>query len=75
MLGAVARKLFGSANDRRIKSYQTRVSAINALEKELQGLSDDMLSRNAKAGMPLNVDRAEHRNEHLDEIEHVLRGK
>ena len=33
MIGAIARKLFGSANDRRIKGYQPRVAAINALEK------------------------------------------
>ena len=32
MIGAVARKLFGSANERRIRSYQPRVAAINALE-------------------------------------------
>ncbi len=43
MLGAVARKLFGSANDRRIRSYQPRVAAINAMEKELEALSDDEL--------------------------------
>ena len=43
MIGVVARKLFGSANDRRIRSYQPRVAAINALEKELEGLSDDEL--------------------------------
>jgi preprotein translocase subunit SecA len=43
MIGAVARKLFGSANDRRIRSYQPRVDEINALEKELEGLSDDEL--------------------------------
>ena len=43
MIGAVARKLFGSANDRRIRSYQPRVSEINALEKELEALSDDAL--------------------------------
>ena len=30
MLGAVARKLFGSSNDRRIRKYQPRVDAINA---------------------------------------------
>lgn len=40
MIGAVARKLFGSANDRRIRSYQPRVDEINALEKELEALSD-----------------------------------
>ncbi len=43
MLGAVARKLFGSANDRRIKGYQPRVQAINALEPEIAKLSDDEL--------------------------------
>ncbi len=43
MIGALARKLFGSANDRRIKSYQPRVDAINALEGELAKLSDDAL--------------------------------
>jgi preprotein translocase subunit SecA len=43
MIGAVARKLFGSANERRIRSYQPRVNEINALEKELEGLSDDAL--------------------------------
>jgi len=43
MIGAVARKLFGSANERRIRSYQPRVHAINALEKELEVLSDEAL--------------------------------
>ena len=43
MLGAVARKLFGTANDRRIKGYKPRVDAINALEPELAKLSDDEL--------------------------------
>jgi preprotein translocase subunit SecA len=43
MIGAVARKLFGSSNDRRIRAYRPRVEEINALEGELQGLSDDAL--------------------------------
>src|ERR1700704_1821864 len=43
MIGAVARKLFGSANERRIRSYQPRVDEINALEKELETLSDEAL--------------------------------
>jgi preprotein translocase subunit SecA len=43
MIGAVARKLFGSANERRIRSYQPRVREINELEKELEGLSDEAL--------------------------------
>jgi preprotein translocase subunit SecA len=43
MIGAVARKLFGSSNERRIRVYRPRVDAINALEKELEKLSDDAL--------------------------------
>lgn len=43
MLGALARKFFGSANDRRIKGYQARVSAINELEPEVAALSDEAL--------------------------------
>jgi preprotein translocase subunit SecA len=49
MIGALARKLFGSSNDRRIKSYQPRVAAINALEGELQQLSDDALRARTQA--------------------------
>src|SRR4030088_794835 len=43
MIGALARKFFGSANDRRIKGYQSRVDAINALEPEIVALSDEAL--------------------------------
>ncbi|MFG1377748.1 preprotein translocase subunit SecA [Xanthobacter autotrophicus] len=43
MLGGLARKLFGSANDRRVKGYRPRVQAINALEQELEALSDEAL--------------------------------
>ena len=43
MIGALARKFFGSANERRIKGYQSRVDAINALEPEVAALSDEAL--------------------------------
>lgn len=43
MLGALAKKLFGSSNDRRVKGYAPRVAAINALEKEISALSDEAL--------------------------------
>ena len=43
MIGALARKLFGTPNDRRVKGYQPRVAAINALEGELEKLSDEAL--------------------------------
>jgi preprotein translocase subunit SecA len=41
--GALAKRLFGSANDRKIKAYKARVAAINALEPEVAALSDEAL--------------------------------
>src|ERR1700739_5007186 len=49
MIGAVARKLFGSANDRRIRSYRPRVEAINALEAELEQSTDEALRERPEA--------------------------
>ncbi len=43
MFGALAKKIFGSANDRRLKTYRAPVAAIGALEAEMQKLSDDEL--------------------------------
>lgn len=43
-LGGFARKLFGSANDRRVRGYKGRVDAINALEAEMKALSDEALA-------------------------------
>ena len=42
-IGAVAAKIFGTSNDRRVKGYRGRVDAINALEPELVRLSDEEL--------------------------------
>lgn len=42
-MGKLAKKLFGTANDRYIKSLQPRINAINALEEKIQTLSDDDL--------------------------------
>jgi preprotein translocase subunit SecA len=49
MISAVARKLFGSSNDRRIRGYRPRVDAINALETELEKLSDEALRGRTEA--------------------------
>src|SRR6201996_265784 len=43
MIGALARRLFGSANDRYVKSLEPLVDEINALEAEVAALSDDDL--------------------------------
>ena len=44
MLGNLAKKIFGSSNDRRLKSYRPKVAAINALEPEMLKLTDDALA-------------------------------
>ncbi|NBX03810.1 MAG: preprotein translocase subunit SecA, partial [Alphaproteobacteria bacterium] len=43
MLNALAKKLFGSANDRFVRSLQGKVNQINALEPQLERLSDEEL--------------------------------
>ncbi len=43
-LGGLARKLFGSANERRVRSYQPKVAAINALEESMKALTDEALA-------------------------------
>jgi len=41
--GALATKVFGSANDRKVKKYANAVDAINALEPEVAALTDEGL--------------------------------
>jgi len=48
-LGAIAKRLFGTANDRIIRGMQGRVQAINALESQLAALSDDALKARTDA--------------------------
>ncbi len=49
MFGALAKRLFGSANDRFLKGLHPTVAAINALEPQLEALSDEALrSRTAE---------------------------
>ena len=43
MLGVLARRLFGTANDRTVKRLRTVVQAINALEDTVRGLDDQAL--------------------------------
>ena len=42
--GGIARKLFGSANDRRVRGYFPKAQLVTALEKETQALSDEQLA-------------------------------
>ena len=49
MIGGLARKLFGSANERYVKRLHPSVEAINALEPEMKALSDEALSARTAA--------------------------
>ena len=49
MLGQVARMIFGSSNDRRLKTYRPKVAAINALEPEVAKLTDAELAQRTVA--------------------------
>lgn len=44
MFGSIARKFFGSANDRLVRTYRDRVARVNALEEAYQALSDEELA-------------------------------
>jgi preprotein translocase subunit SecA len=49
MLGWIFKKIFGTANDRRLRTYRSRVAAINALEPEVRQLSDEALRARTQA--------------------------
>ncbi len=59
MFGALAKKIFGSVNDRRLKTYAPKVAAINALEAEIARLSDDQLRARTAAFRQQLADGAE----------------
>ncbi len=48
-IGSIAAKVFGSSNERRLKAYRPKVEAINALEPELEALSDEALRARTQA--------------------------
>lgn len=45
-----------------------------AVDRRIAALPDARIAANLAAGKPVNLLRAAHRREHLDEIEHALRG-
>jgi preprotein translocase subunit SecA len=61
-IGTLAKKVFGTPNDRKIKATRPLIEQINALEPEFQALSDDglkektvALAERAKAGESLDA--------------------
>jgi hypothetical protein len=55
------------------QAAQLALAVAEAVDAKVAGLSDELVTRNAAAETPLNLLRAEHRAEHLDEIERVLK--
>lgn len=49
------------------------VDVAEAVDRKVAAVPDEIVTRNAAAGSPLNLKRAEHRKEHLDEIEAALK--
>jgi hypothetical protein len=48
------------------------IDTARAADQAVASLSDELIAKNAAAGSPIKLLRAEHRREHLDEIEQVL---
>ena len=48
------------------------IEAAEAADGAVANMSDELLAKNAETGLYINPDRADHRLEHLDEIETLL---
>jgi len=57
------------------RAAELAVAIAEEVDGKAAALAADMLARTAAAGSPLNLVRAEHRREHLGEIEQVLAGR
>ncbi len=69
MINTLLGKVFGTKNEREIKRLQPRVQAINALEPEIQKLSDDQLRAKTAEFRARIQDRLKDRlNDHLSSI-------
>ena len=72
MLGALAKSLFGSANDRKVKQLWPTVAKINALEPRYVAMSDDEL-RNQTVLFRERLDKGETLDDLLPEAFAVVR--
>ena len=55
------------------RAAELTVSIAESTDRMVAELPEDFLAANGKAGSPVNVHRAEHRREHIDEIETALK--
>jgi DinB superfamily len=65
-----AKPLFLALPPRR--AAEVALAVAEAVDRKVETLADDLVRRNAAAGNPVNLVRATHRREHLDEIQQVL---
>jgi len=54
------------------RAAEMAVAAAEAVDRAVSSLSDDFIARNSAFAQPIVLRRAEHRQEHLDEIEREL---
>ncbi|MET0851109.1 MAG: maleylpyruvate isomerase N-terminal domain-containing protein [Candidatus Rokuibacteriota bacterium] len=54
------------------RSAEVCLAIADEVDRKVEALSDEMIAANAAAGGPLSLSRADHRAEHLDEIDQVL---
>jgi DinB superfamily len=68
-----AKPLFLALPPRR--AAEVAIAVAEAVDRKVEMLSDELVRRSAAAGSPVNLVRATHRREHIDEIEHALGGR
>jgi uncharacterized damage-inducible protein DinB len=66
-----AKPMFLAMDPRRAADLALTIA--EAVDRRVEALPDEWVAGNAAAGTPLSLVRAEHRREHLDEIEGRLR--
>jgi len=54
------------------RAAETAVAIAEAVDRTIESLPDDFVARNAAAATPVSLMRADHRREHLDQIEAAL---
>jgi mycothiol maleylpyruvate isomerase-like protein len=57
------------------QAAELAVAIAEATDRKAESLSDELVARNAELGTPVELVRANHRQEHLDEIEQALKGR
>ena len=72
MIGSIAKKIFGSKNDRELKKMAKSVKAINGLEEGYQSLSDEMLQAKT-VEFRQRLEKGEHLDQLLPEAFAVVR--